>query len=186
MQKKLLTALLLSIAPLTASANTWITDPGFQYVSPSGNQGQSIQIQFYGMTTFTDYTLSFMAIEASGYTTPWKDVFCSAGCDNKSLTYIPPDGAQIVFKLEADGNTYYAGAEGFTGSAGATFNYDNTGRTLISFGTPLVYSDFNFTIRNVQLGSLQSLSAVPEPEAYAMLLAGLGMIGAVARRRRKQ
>ena len=28
------------------------------------------------------------------------------------------------------------------------------------------------------------VSAVPEPEAYAMLLAGLGLVGAVVRRRR--
>ena len=186
MQKKLLTALLLSVVPLTASANTWITDPGFQYVTPSKDAGQSLQIQFHGITTFTDYTLSFMGIQANGYTTDWKDVFCSAGCDNKSLTYSPPDGTQFVFRLVADGNIYYAGIEGFTGSAGATFDYDNTGRTLISFGTPLVYNDFNFTLRNVQQGALMPLSSVPEPETYAMLLAGLAMVGSVARRRKQQ
>lgn len=32
-------------------------------------------------------------------------------------------------------------------------------------------------------GSLTPLAAVPEPESYAMLLAGLGLIGAIARRR---
>jgi hypothetical protein len=31
-----------------------------------------------------------------------------------------------------------------------------------------------------------SVSAVPEPETYAMLLAGLGLVGALARRRRRQ
>ena len=30
------------------------------------------------------------------------------------------------------------------------------------------------------------IAAVPEPETYAMLLAGLGFIGAIARRRNKQ
>jgi hypothetical protein len=29
------------------------------------------------------------------------------------------------------------------------------------------------------------VTAVPEPETYAMLLAGLGLVGAMARRRRK-
>jgi hypothetical protein len=28
------------------------------------------------------------------------------------------------------------------------------------------------------------VSAVPEPETYAMLLAGLGLVGAIARRRK--
>jgi hypothetical protein len=29
------------------------------------------------------------------------------------------------------------------------------------------------------------ISSVPEPETYAMLLAGLGIVGAITRRRRK-
>ncbi|MCL2162141.1 MAG: FxDxF family PEP-CTERM protein [Betaproteobacteria bacterium] len=37
--------------------------------------------------------------------------------------------------------------------------------------------------RNWAMGSV-TITAVPEPETYAMLLAGLGIVGAVARRRR--
>jgi hypothetical protein len=32
--------------------------------------------------------------------------------------------------------------------------------------------------------TLTAVAAVPEPETYAMLLAGLGVIGAIARRRK--
>ncbi|MDR1424674.1 MAG: PEP-CTERM sorting domain-containing protein [Azoarcus sp.] len=42
------------------------------------------------------------------------------------------------------------------------------------------FNDYVFTLSNV------SPTLVPEPETYAMLLAGLGIIGAVARRRRAQ
>jgi len=39
----------------------------------------------------------------------------------------------------------------------------------------------NWALDNV---SVSSVSSVPEPETYAMMLAGLGLIGAIARRRR--
>jgi len=38
---------------------------------------------------------------------------------------------------------------------------------------------------NWAVGSVTITSSVPEPEAYAMLLAGLGLIGAMARRRQR-
>jgi len=44
-------------------------------------------------------------------------------------------------------------------------------------GNPDVMSKYGIT------GTLIA-GAVPEPEAYAMLLAGLGLIGAIVRRRR--
>ncbi len=40
------------------------------------------------------------------------------------------------------------------------------------------------TLTGATHGFLLSVAAVPEPETYAMLLAGLGMLGVVARRRR--
>jgi hypothetical protein len=44
-----------------------------------------------------------------------------------------------------------------------------------------IEGQYNFSVRN---GAV--IPAVPEPETYAMLLAGLGVLGAVARRRKAQ
>lgn len=45
-------------------------------------------------------------------------------------------------------------------------------------------SSFTYSVSgNEQLGNL-SISAVPEPESYALMLAGLGIVGFLARRRK--
>ncbi|WP_296509198.1 FxDxF family PEP-CTERM protein [Rhodoferax sp.] len=61
----------------------------------------------------------------------------------------------------------------------ADISYTGTGPwTLVATGTKTTASAGNFS------GSL-NVTPVPEPETYAMLLAGLGVMGAIARRRNK-
>lgn len=59
---------------------------------------------------------------------------------------------------------------GMAGSTGAGCN-----------GTPFVNTPFAYTVKD---GGYATISAVPEPETVSMLLAGLGLISVVARRRR--
>jgi hypothetical protein len=47
-----------------------------------------------------------------------------------------------------------------------------------------LYKDNNYTI--YAQDQLVMLAPVPEPETYAMLLAGLGVMGAVVRRRKQK
>jgi len=47
-----------------------------------------------------------------------------------------------------------------------------------------IVAGFNYFSGNIQYGS--SITAVPEPETWAMLLAGLGFVGVAAKRRRLQ
>jgi len=97
-------------------------------------------------------------------------------------------GAEIIFRIHAinSGETFFSG-EGANNRDNfehvvSFYNYSN-GMTLVGFedlygGGDLNYSDFVFLVSNV------SATPVPEPETCAMLLAGLGMVGVMARRRR--
>lgn len=60
----------------------------------------------------------------------------------------------------------------FSGAAGTTFDLFFSGKTT------------GMNIDNITMGF--SPSAVPEPESYAMMLAGFGLMGVMARRRRSR
>jgi hypothetical protein len=102
-------------------------------------------------------------------------------------------GTELVFRLEVTntGDNFYSGlasrnSDGLAHARAQSNWAPNT--TLVSFedlwGDPEGASGFNdlsFSFTNVQ-----STNPVPEPETYAMLLAGLGLLGFVARRRKQQ
>jgi len=65
--------------------------------------------------------------------------------------------------------------------ANVIYDWNSTGRTFVGFedlygGGDFDYDDHMFSFTNV--------NAIPEPETYAMLLAGLGLLGFAARRRK--
>jgi hypothetical protein len=116
----------------------------------------------------------------------------------------------VTFKLSGNGPTYVP--QGFlnnvVGSFGGFLSSGITGVTLTKIGTGLLTDadlsangynfsalspgDYEFTVFGTKpndssyrfLGSI-SVTPVPEPETYAMLLAGLGLMGAIARRRKQ-
>ena len=67
------------------------------------------------------------------------------------------------------------------------FNIDFTG-TGLHFDAPHLKVEFFQSLTQTKAtGDLlsQTIPAVPEPQTYALLLAGLGVVGFVARRRRQ-
>jgi len=107
----------------------------------------------------------------------------------------------------ADGAAAYAGISSFGAFINNRLNFSTvgsaanntyaTGRNLVrvngapsgdSLTTYTPYADEGFAVRaflDTGSGTL-SIAAVPEPETFAMLLAGLGLMGAIARRRRNK
>lgn len=61
-----------------------------------------------------------------------------------------------------------------------TFSFAQVGDYGLTFSAAGLADSYGGSLDNV------SVTAVPEPQTYAMLLAGLGLMGAIARRRSKQ
>ena len=102
---------------------------------------------------------------------------------DSGLTFASLDAGNYRFTIA----TYNNFANGTTLSDG--FLFDNE--------APIALADWDQPANHVNMGTFYSVnlsgvdaatnvSAVPEPETLAMLLAGLGLVGAIARRRRAQ
>jgi PEP-CTERM motif len=67
---------------------------------------------------------------------------------------------------------------------GATVDPSSTYNPVVSFGADTIYVNEAGQTLTSTSSVLVNISAVPEPEAYALMLGGLGLLGVMARRRR--
>jgi hypothetical protein len=178
-----------SAAPLTIDFEDVVAPGAYTYLAPgyqgftwSGGAGSSSWV----ITDSTDsFSWGFSGVTAhSGKNYAW-----SNGAVDLSLASGPFDFNG--FWARAGGGSFTATAHGFVGS---TETYTQT------FTVSDVYQQFTFNFlgidtltitdqgTNLLVDDIQvnATAPIPEPETYAMMLAGLGLLGVVARRRKQK
>lgn len=163
--KSILAAALLACSAI-ASANTAIT------LTPSATTANAYSAAFSGAQTTNVFDLDLSGFASANHFVAQVSANFTggAGYDVTGVTF--------------DGTSFFPVVNGSIGDTGADYwllqlpTLSATLHHLTVLGTPLVESQ-GF------VGSLSlKVTPVPEPETYAMLLAGLGLVGFMARRRK--
>jgi hypothetical protein len=134
-----------------------------------------------GSPAFTGLTSAFSALHTAGaFTDTFTFTLPGITAASTSVTTIGMGVADIDFAsatLNGQPLVLTTDAGGFIEVLFTPFDYAVSGPlTLIIKGTSAANASYSGTL---------NVTAVPEPESYALLLAGLGVLGFVARRRRQ-
>ena len=188
---------LAAMTPVTTLAATQITDRIFTagvYQAASWTTTAGITLTLDADHKDGDFIFNFADIFSTGAST--KINLINAGQNNNVIWNSYAGYAALGASTDLIGtilaNTYIevgasshlSGVNGACGGAYSATSYVHGGASAIFGGTgcvaPAVVTGYAKTL---SVGAL-SVAAVPEPETYAMLLAGLAALGLVARRRK--
>lgn len=107
----------------------------------------------------------------------------AAGDLNMGIQYQAEGTGDTLVHVIVDGTELFANASAATLQTWAAVTQVNVG-SYVDFAINANGADVGDSTRFTAQGLV--VSAVPEPESYAMLLAGLGIVGAVARRKSRK
>jgi hypothetical protein len=147
--------------------NPWLANSDIsKWITPTSTQSQSLDAWNAG--TYT-YSLTF---DLTGYNAASAWFTGRVAADNS-----------VVVKLN---NQEISSVAGFTSWSdfSASSGFKSGVNTLDFVVTNWAQSSGNPTGLRVEFASSDVAAAVPEPETYAMLLAGIALLGVVARRRK--
>jgi filamentous hemagglutinin family protein len=190
------------IAALAAAPISAIALPTFSSVvsgsASFATAGNTLTIQTSGDTTITWNSFSI---------NPGETVYFSQSASQYHVinTVLGMDAAQILGRLSSNGGIslndnagIFVGASGMLSAPSLSLD-SGQGPLIIENHTSLASVDINLSGNPVSVGGPPGpsdpiilvggggiISSVPEPETYAMMLAGLGLLGVVARRRKQK
>ena len=107
----------------------------------------------------------------------------AAGDLNMGIQYQAEGSGDTLVHVIVDGTELFANSSAATLQTWAAVTQVNVG-SYVDFAINANGADAGDSTRFTAQGLV--VSAVPEPESYAMLLAGLGIVGAVARRKSRK
>ena len=206
MKKIVISVLLAASAMLTANAAqiTGLVNTGGSFASGAQDTNYSLNGGFGYVTENGSFPLGpWLANDAtSSWITPtatqgqsfdpsvngsysWVLTFNLAGFDYSSASFTGRFAADNSAIATLNGNLIGT-SNGFTSFSNFSANSGfNSGLNTLEFlVTNTKQNSGNPTGLRVEFTQSNVVSAVPEPETYAMMLAGLGLMGAIARRRK--
>ncbi|MDR0563336.1 MAG: PEPxxWA-CTERM sorting domain-containing protein [Azoarcus sp.] len=194
-------SLSVSAAPPTGSLDPFLPSLSDGYEPTFGgdfyivNQAAPVELSFLHGSAGWSFVISVASLDSNkNIISNWESILNKneQGYNNPNygldhIIYTPTAGATgLLFKIDVNstGNTFYSGsaintADDFSHVL-AYYGYGPEGQTIIAFedGGNTGFNDAIFYVSNVQS------VPVPEPETWAMLLVGLGIVGAVTQRRK--
>lgn len=170
------------------SASTIGTFPSFDNVAEArtlnqpggGSEGRNTELTVFTLAAPSSLTISFSFAELARAFTTGLAEFAEASVAN-TFTIRDSTGAAVFSNSPADVNFTCNSANGVPG-----LGCSSAVSGMLSITTPTLSSGtYNLGVRSSSQVNVVGVSAVPEPESYALMLAGFAILGALAHRRRK-
>jgi choice-of-anchor C domain-containing protein len=198
--RKLILAAALAAPMFASAADNLILNGGFEDFTGTFNAGHYSTV-YANETSLANWTVGGATVDVvkDGY---WGaisgnsiDMLGTPGPGTLSQTFNTVLGQSYLLSFDLSANMGGGDSKAlfvsFNGGAATSFTGSGTispySLSFVGTGSPttLLFASAATGNSGAVLDNV-SVAAVPEPESYAMLLAGLGLMGAIARRRNKK